>query len=309
MARLDLTLGALARPGFGVLVLDDYADMALRDRGLRGEAARDLVEFAVHPPGPSASLGGVLLSAGYTEQLRPPVAPPAGDGTALGVRLALGRGTGDVGRSLDAARAVGASFVEVRANRRPGEFPRGEAHVDAPAVAAAAALAQQAGLVPVVTVALPAMPGSAVGVTRAVTVNAVQAVFRAAAEVRCDPARLILRLPLSAPGPRAGHTIAATAVAQHTLEVLDEAVPAEVPAVWFLSAGHRVSAVSDQLAALAALAQAHGEQRALGFALGRALLEPALDGWITGGAARAHQRLAAACDAVHRALVPALARP
>lgn len=309
MARIDLTLEALARPGFGVLVLDDHADMALRDRGLLGEAARDLVDFAVHPPAPSTSLGGVLLSATHAERLRPPVAPPSGDGTALGLRLGLGRGTGDVERSLDAARASGASFVEVRANRRPGEFPRGEAHVDAPAVVAAAARAQAAGLVPVVTVALPAMPGSAVGVTRAVTVNALHAIFRAADEARCDPARLVLRLPLAAPGPRAGHSIAASAVAHHTLEVLDQAVPAEVPAVWFLSAGHPASAVADQLAALSSLALASSERRPLGFALGRALIEPALDGWTAGGAARARQRLAAACDTVHRALVPALARP
>lgn len=307
MDRLDRTLTAIRRPGFGVLVFDDYADAALRERGIRADAAADLFEFAVDASTPRASLGGVLASAGQLAPLHPLMAPPSARGTMLGVRLKLGNGTSDTDRSLTDARRVGASFVEIRANRRPGQFPRGEAHVDAQAVAGAAALAQAAGLVPVITVALPGMPGSATGVTRAVIVNALRAIFLALEDVPCDPGRLVLRMPLISPGPRSTQSIAASSVASHTLDVLDEAVPTAVAATWFLSAGHPLATIRDHLAAVAALSAGCGQDRHLGFALGRALLEPALEGWTRGGSARARQQLAAACESAHRAMVPALA--
>lgn len=306
MAALDLALDRLTGPGLGVLVLDDYTEIALRRRRIGSAALVDLVDLVLHPPAaPPSPLGGLLVSPAHLTALRPALSA-VGREHLLGVGVTTDSGPGTVTDSLASALDLGASFVELRANRRPGQFDRGQVHVDAPAVAGAAARAQQSGLVPVLTVALPGLAASRIGVTRAVTANALHALTDALAHQGGDPARMIVRMPLISPGPASGLTAPPDEVARHTLDTLAETVPSTVPAVWFLSAGHALETVCRQLTAVRALAMERGESRAIGFALGRALLEPALDSWATDGPAPARRRLSAAGDAAYRSLVPAL---
>jgi len=248
-----------------------------------------------------------LLSEAHLASLPAPVAPPHAAPPFRGLRIDVARSESSVAEALSTARLNGVDFVELRANRRPGQFERGESHVASGPIAGAAAAAQAAGLVPVLSIAMPGLEASTIGLTRAVTVNALSSLFEATSARDVDPARLIVRMNLVTPGPRAELESSAEAVARFTLDSLDEGLPAEVPAVWFLSSGRSLTTLCRELEAITALASARDRTLRLGYAMGRALVESALDGMISGGVARAHQRLGAACDALHRSLVPALA--
>jgi hypothetical protein len=307
MSRLDITLGRLLRPGLGLLVLDEYADAEAERRGLPPSALPLLAEHVLRSPLVGRRLGGVLLSPQHLASMPQPVAPPHASPPFVGLRVDVSANECSAPDAVRAARRAGADVVELRSNRRPGQFPRSESHVDVVPMAAAAAAAQAVGLVPVLSVALPGLDGSSIGVARAVTVNALSALFEEVAAHDVDVSRVVVRTNLVSPGRRAPGEHSAESVARFTLDALAEALPSTVPAVWFLSSGRALATVCRELEAVTALAAARGGSRHLGYAMGRALMEPALDGMVTGGLARAHQRLSAACDALHRALVPALA--
>lgn len=307
MSRLGITLDRLLRPGLGLLVLDEYADEEARRRGLPPSALPTLAEHALRSPLAGRRLGGVLLSERHLGSLTAPVASHAAL-PFIGLRIGVGADDSANDEAVRAAQQAGVDFVELRSNRRPGQFPRGDTHVAVEPIAAAAAAAQAAGLVPVLSAAMPGLDASTIGVTRAITVNALTALFAAAADRGVDLSRVVVRTNLVAAGRRAqGAASSADEVARFTVDTLDEAVPTAVPAVWFMSSGRSLATVCKELEAVTALAAVRGDARHLGYAMGRALVEPALDGMVTGGLARGHQRLSASCDALHRALLPALA--
>lgn len=308
MSRLDITLDRLLRPGLGLLVLDEYADQAARRRGLPASALPTLAEHALGSPLTSGRLAGVLLSEQHLASVTAPVTVPHGALPLIGLHIEVLPDDSANREAIRAAKLAGVDFVELRSNRRPGQFPRGDTHVAAGPIGYAAAAAQAAGLVPVLSVALPGLDASSIGVTRAITVNALTALFVAASDHGVDLSRAVVRTNLVAPGHRArGGQASADEVARSTMDAIGEAVPSAVPAVWFMSSGRSLETVCEELRAVTALAAARGDTRQLGYAMGRALTEPALDGLLTGGPARGQQRLSAACDALHRALMPALA--
>jgi len=307
MSRLEISLDRLLRPGLGLLVIDEYADAEAKRRGLPVSALTTLADQALHSASVDRSLGGVLVSEQHAELMTPPVARPWTQ-ACVGLHIDVGTDESSAVDAVARARRLGAVCVELRSNRRPGQFPRGENHVAAGPLAAAAAAAQAAGMLPVLSTAMPGLDTSTIGVARAVTVNALSALFDAAAHRGVDPSQLVVRTNLITPGRRAKGESSADAVAQFTLDALDEALPPDVPAVWFMSSGRSLTTLCSELVAITRLAAYRGLRRHLGYAMGRALLEPTLDAMVAGGRARAEQRLAAACDALHRALVPALVK-
>lgn len=310
MSRLDITLDGLRRPGTGLLVVDEYADPPARRRHVSASDLAPLVADALRSPLAGDRLTGAVLSECHLRSMPPPVDLWRTDGPPfVGLRLAVRPEDPGTTAALLAARRRGADLVELRANRRPGQFPRRETHVAVDPLAAAAAEAQRLDLLPVLSVSMPDLGRNTIGVCRAVTVNALTALFAAAVEHGVDLSRVVVRTNLVAPGLLARTDVTPDQVATATLDALDEAVPAAVPAVLFLSSGRSLAAVCEHLAALAEVAAARGVRRHLGYAMGRAFVEPMLDAVAAGDPAGAQRDLASACDALHRALVSAAVSP
>ena len=255
----------------------------------------ELVRMALAADGPVRPFAGVLTTARHLSHLQHAMWSP--ENPAMGVIVDLA-----VDGSIASARRTGASFVELRANRRPSALRRGESHVDSGPMAAAASAAQAAGLVPVLTVALPGLTATTMGVTRAITANALATLIAAARRAHVNLSRTIVRVNLIAPGPRAERTESPDVVAAWTLDALGECVPDSVAGVWFVSGGHSLETTCADLGAVRDLATRRRVPWRIGFAMARALAEPALEGWQLGGAARAQQRLLAAGAAAHDAV-------
>lgn len=275
MSTLQDTLTTIVAPPKGVLVADEHAEAL--DPGL--------VDLALGTPALADHVSAVLLTRSAFDRRQP-------SGLRVGVRLAPGCAAAEVA----AVVAAGAVFVEWRAHRAPYDVVKGDVHVEAAALARGAALAQAHGVLPVVTVAMPDLGGHSIGVTEAVTSNALAALRRELAAAGVDPGAIVVRVNLVRPGRTHPAAARPDQVARTTLRVLTRDMPSGLGGVLLLSGGQPLAEACGDLAAVAASAAsaASAAPWPLTFAFSRPLFEAAASGGAAG--------LAAACRLASEAL-------
>jgi fructose-bisphosphate aldolase class I len=215
-----------------------------------------------------------------------------------------------VTEGLDGLRArlaeyadMGARFAKWRAVIRIGEGRPTPACVEANAHALAryAALAQEAGLVPIVEPEV--LMDGAHGRERCAdaTVTTLRAVYEQLARHRVVLEASLLKPNMVLPGQDCPIQAEAHEVAEATIGVLRQVVPAAVPGIVFLSGGQSDLAATTNLDALNRRTPQPWE---LSFSYGRALQAPVLRAW----AGDDGNRAAAQAALLHRAAMNGAAR-
>ncbi len=287
MRDIHQSVGTLLTPGRGLLVADEYVDRAV-DQARRGTASpaacttSSYLSTALDSWGLESYLSGVLLTRASftaTEQLRTLKTYRDGSPPLLfGVRMDPHRRAG-VRADLADLRLAGARFAEWRANVDPMTVRRGQASVDAAALAGGAAASQAEGVLPVVTVAMPDLASQSQAVTQAVTANALRALFGELGALGVDLSALVLRMSMVLPGAAHGHQPMPEEVAAATLRVLEETVPRQVAGVAFLSGGQPVGRATTNLAAITLAARRRRLPWRITFAFTRALVAESVTAW------------------------------
>ena len=173
--------------------------------------------------------------------------------------------------------------------------------VNAHALARYAALAQEAGLVPIVEPEVLMDGTHTIGESAQATARVLQAVYAELDAQRVDPAGTLLKPNMVLAGYESAQPSHPKEVAARTLECLYRHVPAAVPGIVFLSGGQSDEDATVHLNAMNA-SGAHPWQ--LSFSFGRALQSPALKAW-RGAAENAG---AAQMALLHRARMNSAAR-
>jgi fructose-bisphosphate aldolase class I len=197
----------------------------------------------------------------------------------------------------------GLRFAKWRAVIRIGEGrPTGAAiEANAHALARYAALAQEAGLVPIVEPEILMDGAHTLERCAEVTLATLRAVYDQLARFRVVLEASLLKPNMVLPGKDCPTQSAPEQIAQATVEVLRRAVPAAVPGIVFLSGGQ---ADEEATANLDALNRTAPQPWELSFSFGRALQAPVLRAW-AGDAARGS---AAQAALLHRAAMNGAAR-
>lgn len=250
MPTMQETAARILSPAKGLLVADEYAESP-------SAAGKDglppLVRLALGSARVAGYASGVLLSE-RSFAARSPVDTNEKQ-LLIGTRLSPPRvSVVSPRRTVEQLASEGADFVEWRANRRPGDVRKGDAHIDSRALARGASEAQAADLLPIITVAMPDIGNESLAVTEAVTTNALLALRRQLADVGVDPTSLLLRVNAVVPG--LAHPVEADPqrVARATLRVLERALPDGLPGVLILSGGRPLHQACASLSAITSLA-------------------------------------------------------
>lgn len=292
--------GALVAPGKGILAADEsHPTMAKRLARIGVEstepARRRYREILFTTPGLSEHISGVIL---FDETIR----QHTSDGTPLprvladagivpGIKVDAGAkplaGFPDevVTEGLDGLRsrlgeyaAMGARFAKWRAVIRIGAgLPTsGCVEANAHALARYAALAQEAGLVPIVEPEVLMDGTHSMQTCASVTTTVLRAVYLQLARQRVVLAETLLKPNMVLPGTDSGERVDDTEIAAHTLAVLRDTVPTSVPGIVFLSGGQ---SPQEATARLDALNRCTPQPWELSFSYGRALQAPVLEAW------------------------------
>ncbi|MGH8245800.1 MAG: class I fructose-bisphosphate aldolase, partial [Gammaproteobacteria bacterium] len=200
-------------------------------------------------------------------------------------------------------REIGARFSKWRAVIRigPGVPSRYCIRTNAHALGRYAALAQEAGLVPIVEPEVLMDGDHDIARCQDVTEEVLDAVFAELAAQRCLLEGMVLKPNMVVPGSASHSEATAIEIAERTLATLCRCVPAAVPGIAFLSGGLTGEEACANLNIMVSRAPLPWE---LTFSFGRALQYPALQIW--GGEAT---NVPAAQDAfLHRVQMSGLAR-
>jgi fructose-bisphosphate aldolase class I len=149
--------------------------------------------------------------------------------------------------------------------------------VNAHALARYAALAQEAGIVPIVEPEVLMDGGHSIEESARATGLAQQALFTELHDQRIDLRGTILKPNMVLSGYEAAERAGVDEVAERTLEVLYRHVPAAVPGICFLSGGQTDE---DATAHLDAMVRRGPHPWQLSFSYGRALQAPAQHAWL-----------------------------
>jgi fructose-bisphosphate aldolase class I len=299
--ELHETANALVADGKGILAADEssgtiskrFAAIGVESTEESRRAYRDLL-FTT--PGAEAFISGVIL---FDETIRQKAADGtpfpellASHGVIPGIKvdrgakaLALAEGE-TVTEGLDGLRerfeeyrGLGARFAKWRATYsvgggRPSEYC---VWVNAHALARYAALAQEAGVVPIVEPEVLMDGDHSIDAAARATGRAQQALFTELHDQRVDLRGTILKPNMVLSGYEAATRAGIDEVAERTLEVLYRHVPAAVPGICFLSGGQTDE---DSTAHLNAMVQRGPHPWELSFSYGRALQAPAQHAWL-----------------------------
>jgi fructose-bisphosphate aldolase class I len=200
--------------------------------------------------------------------------------------------------------ALGARFAKWRAVIRIGDALPTDTCLDsnAHALARYAALAQEAGLTPIVEPEVLMTGTHPLSRCAEVTTAALRAVYDQLHRHHVELEATLLKPNMVVPGDGCPAQVDDHTVASTTIDVLRRAVPAAVPGIVFLSGG-----MSDEQATsrLDALNRHHPDQPwQLSFSFGRALQAPVLRAW----AGESSHRAAAQAALVTRATLNGAAR-
>jgi fructose-bisphosphate aldolase class I len=330
MGELHRTALELVAPGKGLLAADESAGTIARRFDVIGvesteDTRRAYRELLFTAPGVDA-ISGVIL---FDETIR----QSAADGTPFpellrahgvipgikvdkGAKPLAGAEGETVTEGLDGLRerfveyaGLGARFAKWRATysigpEKPSDPVRPSEYciwTNAHALARYAALAQEAGIVPIVEPEVLMDGEHSIDDSAKASGRALQALYTELHDQRVDLRGTLLKPNMVMSGYKAGVQAGVDEVAERTLEVLYRHVPAAVPGVVFLSGGQ------DDLAATAhldAMVRRGPHPWQVSFSYSRALQNPALAAWKghAGNVAAAQQAYA------HRVAMNAAAR-
>ena len=297
------TAKALVAPGKGILAADESTRTIGRRFATLGventeRNRRDYRETLVSAEGASEFISGVIL---YDETLRQNCA----DGTPI-VEFLQGRGIipgikvdtsthplagapGEVvTEGLDGLRErmseyyeIGARFAKWRAVIAIGPGLPSDycVEVNAHALARYAALAQEAGLVPIVEPEVLMDGDHDIDRCYDVTQDALREVYSQLAAQRVMLEGTLLKPNMVLSGKDASNRAGPDEVAERTIECLMRNVPAAVPGIAFLSGGQSDDEATDNLRAINIRGKEVGAPWQLTFSYGRALQSAPLDIW------------------------------
>lgn len=173
---------------------------------------------------------------------------------------------------------LGARFTKWRAVIAIGEDAPTEycVRVNTQALARYAALAQEAGLTPIVEPEVLMDGAHTIERCAAVTSVVLKAVFDELYAQRIALEGMILKPNMVVSGMQCPQQASVEQVARETLKVLKARVPAAVPGIMFLSGGQSPELATEHLNALNALG---ASPWTLSFSYGRALQAPSLEAW------------------------------
>ncbi len=322
---LEATARALVADGKGILAADE-SDSTIKKRfdsiGLESteENRRAYRDMLFTTPGVEEYISGVIL---FDETIR----QSASDGTPFpqllesrgvipGIKVDAGakplaltdgetitEGLDGMRSRLEEYRSLGARFAKWRATYSIGGGLPSEYCVwtNAHALARYAALCQEAGIVPIVEPEVLQDGTHSIGESAKATGRVLQAVYTELHDQRVEFAGTLLKPNMVLSGYESSGRAGVDEVAEATLAVLYDHVPASVPGIVFLSGGQTDEDATAHLNAMNARGPHPWE---LSFSYGRALQAPALKAW-RGSA----ENVAAAQQAyVHRARLNGAAR-
>lgn len=319
------TAEALVAPGKGVLAADESTPtMAKRLAAIGLESTeplrRDFRELLFTTPGLGDQVSGVIL---FEETLR----QRAADGTPFaqvleragivpGIKVDRGttplagfpdelatQGLDGLRERLDEYAALGARFAKWRAVIRIGSDrpSAGAVEVNAHLLARYAALAQEAGLVPIVEPEVLMDGTHSIDRCASVTRTVLRTVYDQLARQRVALDATLLKPNMVLPGADSFAQVDDDVIAEVTIAVLRDAVPASVPGIVFLSGGQ---SPEEATARLDALNRRPVQPWQLSFSFGRALQAPVLEAW----AGRPENQAAAQRALIERARLNGAAR-
>ena len=290
----------MVAPGKGILAADESSgtiQKRLDSIGVESteENRRSYRELLFTTEGIEAYISGVIL---FDETLR----QSAADGTNFGALLTsrgilpgikvdkgakeLAGAPGEkVTEGLDGLRerlaeyaALGATFTKWRAVITIGEGIPSVYCIEANAhgLARYAALSQEAGLVPIVEPEVLMDADNTIEVCEEVTNDTLESVFHALHRHRVSLEGMILKPNMVISGKQCPTQAGVQEVAAATVRSLTRNVPAAVPGICFLSGGQSDVAATAHLNAMNTMGP---HPWALSFSYGRALQQPALQGW------------------------------
>lgn len=299
MERIESGISQLLTPGKGILVLDEYAESLLTASGVPSFALDEAIAALATSGALAGTVSGVLLThASYVA-----VAPMLGERSGVTPTPLVGVRQSTRG----APPGTKPDFVEFRAHLKPTDVPRGGTHIDAARLAEHVLAAQQLGVLPVVSVAMPDIGSHKLSVTQAATSNALSDLFAALRSAGADLGRFVLRLNFVDAGLLREPMVDVDEAAEATFHVLARLVPDEVPGVAMLSGGMSLTRSCALLSRVSGLAHEHGAPWEITFAYSRALVEPALRHWRPGEAdGSLEQSFANTTEVAAAAMTPAL---
>jgi fructose-bisphosphate aldolase class I len=300
VSELEATARALVAPGKGILAADESSgtiEKRLASVGVESteETRRAYRDLLLTAEGAAEFVSGVIL---YDETIR----QSAADGTPFpqvlerqgiipGIKVDLGakplalapgetitEGLDGLRARLEEYRGLGARFAKWRAVIAIGDLIPSEycLWTNAHALARYAALAEEAGLVPIVEPEVLMDGSHTIERSYSVTSHAQRAVFTELHDQRVALEGMLLKPNMVLSGYECPTQAGVDEVAAQTLRCLAHNVPAAVPGIVFLSGGQSDEAATAHLNALNALGPHPWE---LSFSFGRALQAPALAAW------------------------------
>jgi fructose-bisphosphate aldolase class I len=301
MSELHETAKALVAEGKGILAADESSGTNAKRFAAIGvesteESRRDYRELLFTTPGVDEFISGVIL---FDETIRQRSADGtpfpellASRGIIPGIKvdrgakpLALAEGE-TVTEGLDGLRerfaeywGLGARFAKWRATYSIGAGLPSEycVWVNAHALARYAALAQEAGIVPIVEPEVLMDGTHSIDDSAKATGRAQEALFTELHDQRVDLRGTILKPNMVVTGYKAGDPAGVDEVAERTLDVLYRHVPAAVPGIAFLSGGQ---SDEDATAHLDAMVRRGPHPWQLTFSYSRALQDAASHVWL-----------------------------
>jgi fructose-bisphosphate aldolase, class I len=171
---------------------------------------------------------------------------------------------------------LGARFAKWRATYDPTKISYNSVNANAHALARYAALAQEAGIVPIVEPEVLMDYDNDIDACAAVTEWVLKDVFQQLYFANVKLEGIVLKPNMIVPGMKAAKQASVDEVADRTIEVLKRCVPGAVPGIAFLSGGQSDEAATAHLSAMNAR---HDLPWALTFSYGRALQAAPQKAW------------------------------
>jgi fructose-bisphosphate aldolase class I len=295
------TARALAAPGKGILAADESTPTMARRLAAIGvesteERRRGFRQLLFGTPGLGEFISGVILFDETARQVTDDGTPfpelLRRQGVVPGIKVDRGTtplaGFPDevITEGLDGLRprlaeyaSMGLRFAKWRAVLRIGDGRPTPTCIEAHAHALAryAALAQEAGLVPIVEPEVLMDGAHPIERCAEVTVATLRAVYAQLARHRVVLEATLLKPNMVLPGKDCLHRVDPDHIAAVTIGVLRQAVPAAVPGIMFLSGGMTDLEATTNLDALNRCGPQPWE---LSFSFGRALQGPVLRSWV-----------------------------
>ncbi len=319
------TAQALVAPGKGILAADESTPTIAKRLAAIGVESTEPVrrsyrELLLTTPGLAEHISGVIL---YDETIR----QRAADGTPFpelvaaagmipGIKVDAGtaalagfpselatEGLDGLRRRFAEYAELGARFAKWRAVLEIGEGRPSRTCIETNAhlLGRYAALAQEAGLTPIVEPEVLMTGAHSIDRCADVTTAVLWAVYDHLAEQRVHLEGTLLKPNMVLPGEDSPDQVDDATIAARTVAVMRESVPVAVPGIVFLSGGQGDAQATARLDAI----NRHGSQPwQLSFSYGRALQGPVLRAW---GGDDAH-RDAAQAALLHRAALNGAAR-